>query len=173
MLELDFDTQVRVATHEDADDLIELCRMMHAETALRDAQNVPLSFCPDKARSTLELAIPRGRNDVDSGPAWIGVVGGRGDLKASSYLMLQTPWYSQEPYLAQLWTFVLPEFRARSSTTKDLIAFSQMKARQLQLRLVMGVLSTGPGMERMYERTQGCERIGSLYGYSGTAGVTP
>lgn len=163
---IDNPPRVRSAETRDIDSLVEMCRLLHGEMAAVSPIHNPLPFDPDMTRSTIVHAMPFGRNDLDTGPAWIGVIGEVGNVKASSYLMMQTPWYSPEPYLTQLWTFVHPDARKTSENIKDLVAFGQAKARQMQVSLIADVMLMGPGIERFYDRV-GFERVGSFYSYNG------
>lgn len=150
---------VRLAEPDDEDNIVDLCHRMLTEMAQ------PCDVM--KTRLTIRAAIPYGRNDPETGSAWIGVIGEPGELVGSVYLTVQTPWHSTVPYLGQLWNYVAPEHRKSSQHTKNLLAFSQSTARRLQMELKMGVLSTGPGMERLYERMPGCERVGAIYSFAG------
>lgn len=151
---------VRLAEPDDEDNIVDLCRRMLVEMA---------QPCDEiKTRLIVKSALPYGRNDPDAGLSWIGVIGDAGDLKGSVYLTIQTPWHSTTPYVGQLWNFVTPEHRKSSHYTKQLLSFAQGTARRLQMELKAGVLSTGPGMERLYERLPGFERVGAIYSYPGS-----
>ena len=158
--------RVRSAETGDIDSLVEMCRLLHGEMATVSKSHNPLPFDEDMTRSTIVHALPFGRNDQDAGPAWIGVIGDVGDVKASSYLMMQTPWYSPEPYLTQLWTFVHPEARKTADNLKELISFGCTKAQTLNVALRVGV-SDGMGLERFYGHKNGFNRVGAFYEFNG------
>jgi len=165
MLEISTNHQsgVRVACADDAEGLLNLCRMMHAESGYK---SVP--FNADKARKTLEMALPYGRNDFNSGCAWVGVIGTTNELFGSSYLRIQTPWYSDAPYLEQLWTFVRPDHRKSSSNIRDLISFGMARAECMQMPLKVDAAMLGPGLGKLYTRF-GFESSGNFYSYNGIA----
>lgn len=152
-------SDVRLAEPDDEDNIVDLCRRMLTEMA---------QPCDEtKTRLIVRSAIPYGRNDPESGSAWIGVIGDVGELKGTVYLTVQMPWHSTTPYLGQLWNFVAPEHRKSSHYTKQLMTFAQGTAERLRMELKAGVMSTGPGMERLYERMPGFERVGAIYSFAG------
>jgi hypothetical protein len=118
--------QVRKARPEDEDELMEMCRSLHKENGL---------FPMDEGR--VRAALRKAFNEEG---AVIGVVGDRGKIEGSIYLMISNFWYSTEFHLEELWNYVLPEYR-RSQNAKNLIEFAKRCSDEADLTLVIGVVS--------------------------------
>ena len=160
--------RVRLADAADEDELMRAVRRMHSdnEWGLRDASGQPLPFCEERARSAIQRAIIPRRNQPGGLPAWVGILGEPGKLEASVYLSVELPWCSEAPFLAELWHWVMPEYR-RTNNAKTLIAFSKAMATMLKIPLVMGVLTGERVMAkcRLYERQLGSP-IGQFFLYN-------
>jgi len=130
--------RVRVATHRDEGELLELCRMNHSENGIGE-------FAPEKALRMMRRAFDPGRND----PGIIGVVGAS-CIEGSIGLIVDQPWDGETPFLQALWCYVLPQYRA-SSNQKDLLSW----ARQLSEPAPVGIglpLWMGAVVSRRTER---------------------
>jgi hypothetical protein len=106
---------VRIATRRDEEELIEFCRIEHAANGFGE-------FNPVRLRQTLRRAFEPRRNDLGV----IGIAGER-QIEGSLGLMVETPFNSEQPFLQQIWNFVLPEYR-RSTHARDLIAWANCMA---------------------------------------------
>lgn len=133
--------RVRQADVGDEEELIGLCRALHDENAL-----FPMS--ERKVRDILRRAF-------DRNGGVIGVVG-KGRIEGAICLTLSTQWYADEWYIEELFNYVYPEFR-RSSNARDLIAFAKMVSGELELPLLIGVLSNTrtAAKVRMYQHQLG------------------
>jgi hypothetical protein len=166
---------VRFAGLCDEEGLIAMVRELHTESGLRDGSDRPLPLNEAKVRATVRRAIlPRRRDpDGDAGHAAIGVIGSVGQIEGSVYLSVETTWYSEAPFLTEIWNYVPLPYR-RSENAKTLIAFSKAVASTLGLPLVMGVMSTErqPAKLRFYERNLGCRPLGAFYLWNPTTDGT-
>jgi len=106
---------VRIATRADEPDLLELCRMYHAESS----EGV---FSEDKARDIMRRSFTPASN----APAIIGVAGEK-RIEGSICVEVATPALSDTPFLQILWHFVRPESR-KSPYGKDLLTFAKSLA---------------------------------------------
>jgi len=149
---------VRIASADDADSLLRMCRMIHAES------KTPEPFSADRTREVLEKVLPHGRNDINAGHTWIAVIGDHGRLKASSYLTIETPLFSAVPFLHQLWAFVDPEYR-RSPYFQSLRSFAERRADEL--RMEARLIASHPAMDRLYGRMERYQPVGTVYSYRG------
>ena len=157
---------VRFADSEDEDDLLALCRAKHAEEGLRSASGRPFEFSEHKTRGTLQVALQARRNEPDAGQAWCGVLGARGQIQGSVYLILQSPYDSEEMYLSQLWSWIYPAYR-RSPNAMALLMFSQKLALAIGVPMVGGVVSYCDGDAKLrFFRRNGCQPIATLYSYN-------
>lgn len=132
-------SRVRKADAGDEDDLMAMCRELHRENGL-------FAMNEDKVRGFLRRAF-------EAKGAIIGVVGERNKLQASVYLLISNFWYSDEWHLEELFLFVRKQFR-RSRNAVELIGFSKRCAKELDIPLVIGVLSNTLTEQkvRLYER---------------------
>jgi hypothetical protein len=86
----------------------------HKEGGLRDGANQPFPISEEKLRMTVQRAIIPNRNDPDAGQAVCGIIGVPGRLEASVCLSVTSTWYSDMPFLGDLWLFVCPEYRRKT-----------------------------------------------------------
>jgi len=120
---------VRLATDEDELGVIELFKMMHAEQPYH-RMSLP------KVAAMIRLATHQGpeRRGI------IGVIGPAHDLKAGVFLLMEQPWYSEEWFLAEYFTYVRLEYR-RFSFAGDLIGYAKACSNSLNMDLSVGVFS--------------------------------
>lgn len=94
------DTQVRSAEVGDEPELMDLCRLRHAECGLG-------AFSTEKVRAVIRRAFgAHGANN----PSIIGVIG-EGRVEGSIGLVFDEDWDSETPILRCLWNYVLPPYR--------------------------------------------------------------
>lgn len=140
--------RVRLATHRDEGELLELCRRRHAEEGIG-------TFAPEKVRDVFRRAFDPGSNS----PGVIGVVGAQ-RVEGSVGLICETPWDSETTLLVTLWNYVLPECRA-STHLRDLTAWAERLAHPapvgLGLPVSISALSTRrtEAQRRIYHRHMG------------------
>ena len=140
--------RVRIATHADAEAVLSLCRMYHAE-----AGDGP--FSDDKCRDIMRRAFTPAAN----APAIIGVAGIK-RVEGTICVEVASPPLSDAPYLQILWHFVRPESR-KSSYSKDLLAFAKSLAEPapvgigLPLRVDSVVNCRTEPQSRLYSRALG------------------
>jgi len=158
--------RVRLATREDEQDLVDMVKRMHDDSALRLADGSPLPLDTVKVRETVQRAIIPNRNGPDM-PAWIGVIGGHRQLQGSVYLSCETVWYSATPIVTELWNYCVPEHR-KSGNARALIEFAKSSADAINSLLVMGIMTSGreEAKARFYRRHLG-NPIGTFFSYSG------
>lgn len=164
--------RVRLAEPADEDELTEMVREMHGELGFRNASDQPMTFSPGKVRRMIRSATAGDTGD-QSPPSWLGVIEGDRQLEGSALLVLQSPWSSDDHYLAELWNFVLPKYR-KSANAKTLIAFSKALSLTLQLPLLLGVMSIErqPAKGRLIERSTGCKPFGAFWLFNADAAGT-
>lgn len=133
-------TSVRVAMPSDEDEIMRLMQAAFVEQPI---------FPLDEQKMREKIRMCTGRKG-----GVIGVVEGK-DGKLEGYiiaLMIQF-WYSMDWCLEELSNFVHPDHR-KSTHAKDLINFAKWFAEQLEMPLILGILSTQrlqPKI-RLYER---------------------
>lgn len=137
--------RVRLGTPSDEGEIMEMCRMLHAENGL-------MSMSDGKVRSVLQLAFQE-RGGV------IGVIGDRGSIEAMIFLLIGQLWSSEDYHLEELFSYCRPEFR-RSNNAKLLLEFAKESARQLNMELIIGILSDKRTEQkvRLYQRQFGKPR---------------
>lgn len=142
-------TDVRMATADDADGLMEHCRLLHGENGL-------FSLSEAKAAALIARAL-------DRQGAIIGVIGDGGAPEASIFLSIEQPYYSEDWHLMELWNFVAPPREHRAGHAKRLIEFAKSCSDELRLPLVVGILSNQrvEAKVRLYERQ--LEKAGAFF----------
>lgn len=154
-------SRVRLADARDEDELLDLCRSLHAENGMFPMSEPKVSQI---LRAALEgpIAFRRGL---------IGVIGPRHGIEGAIFLEVGSNWYSTQLYLNEMFNYVLPQYR-NSTNSADLIAFAKQMSDQFQVALLIGVLSTirTEAKIRHYRRQLG-EPIGAFFVHNGGAGV--
>lgn len=150
--------RVRLAKPEDEDEIFAICKLLHAENGL---------FPMDEEKVRARIRECTGQKG-----GIIGVIGRPGEVEAIICLVINQFWYSSEWSLDEQFAYVLPNHR-RSSNAKELIIFAKACAEQLNLPLVIGVLSNErtEAKVRLYERQLGAPAgafflVGAKTGYS-------
>jgi hypothetical protein len=167
--------RVRIATHDDEDDLIDLLWNLHAENGMRSSliDNAPVTANEQKVRLVLRQAFDSVEGKHPGPPSIIGVIGGPGDLHGSIYLTMQQPWYSDHWQISELYNYVLPEHR-KSRKAEALIEFAKHFADHTRCYPLLIGISIGDPEDtrlhakmRFYRRFLGQSR-GTLFAYTGT-----
>lgn len=119
-------SEVRFADPCDMPQLMDLCRLLHEE-------NGWLKMSEDKVHRVL-------MSHYNRTGGLIGVIGTPDCLQGAVVLQMSSMWYSDEPILEELFSFVPPQFR-RSTHAKALIEFAKNTAAQIGVPLLMGLIS--------------------------------
>ena len=152
--------RVRIATRADETDLLNLCRMYHAEIGEGP-------FSEEKAREIMRRAFTPATN----APAIIGIAGTE-RIEGSICVEVATPPLSDAPFLQIVWHFVRPESR-KSAYSKDLLAFAKALADPaptgigLKLRIDTLVSRRTEAQSKMYSRALG-EPMAQAWFYDAT-----
>ena len=136
---MDYPKRVRLGQPVDEEELMELCRGLHAENGI-----FPLN--EQKVRDALHRAFEQ-KGGI------LGVVGPAGAIEGLIYMVLSTFWYSDTTHLEELFLYVKPEYR-KTPDARDLMRFAKWCADQTGFRLVIGVLTNErvAGKIRLYQR---------------------
>lgn len=118
---------VRVATPEDEEGLMNLCRSLHDENGAFQMED-------DLVRGKLHQAFRKEGTTL-------GVIGPANKPEAAICLSISTFWYSREKHIEELFNYVLPEHR-KSHHAKALLKFAKKCADDLGIVLSIGVIST-------------------------------
>lgn len=142
---------VRFALPQDARQLLELTRLVHAENGL-----FPLSEA--KVKHEIEGAI-RQETGV------IGVIGVPGAPLGAAWLTGGTEWYTETPALLERYIFVHPDHRDGTRYAHDLLSWAQALSDRCA-PLLIGVISTrrAAAKLRFYRRRFG-EPAGFYFAY--------
>ena len=134
--------EVRIATREDAEEIIRLLNLMHAENAM-----MPLD--EDCAHEFFDRAFSK-KGGI------IGVIGETGNIRAMIYLLISRFWYTKDNHLEECFNFVRPDQR-KSNCAQQLIAFAKECSDKCKLPLLIGVLTNQrmEGKVRLYRRALG------------------
>src|SRR5262245_37220358 len=121
---------VRVANEKDIDACMELAFLCAEEGAFVEYDR--------------EQIFHRVWGALNKQDGLIGVIDGQdGKLEGSILLTIGPPWFGRKPYLEERSIFVHPSFRsARGGRARRLIEFAKWTADRLEMKLLMGVMST-------------------------------
>lgn len=119
-----------------------LCRALHKENGL-------FSLSEPKIRGYLHLAFAR-KN------AFVGVIGSNGKIEASTCLLMDTQYYSDDLCLVELWNHVGKEYR-QSRNAEALIRFGMDCQKATGLPLITGIITNDQvaAKVRLYRRLLG------------------
>jgi len=131
--------RVRIAGPEDSPDVHAFLKLMHEENGL-------FEWDDEKTRDFIERSTSH-RYGV------IGIIEGDEGLEGMICLIPDQLWYSTDWFLNEVFNFVHPDFR-RSTRAKDLIAFAKNISDEMQLPLVLGIVSNyrTEAKVKLYER---------------------
>jgi GNAT superfamily N-acetyltransferase len=141
--------RVRAGTRDDFPAILALLRGLHAETP-----HAPL--CADRLGEGVAECLQEGLVilSLDSGGRPVGTVG----------LVVQSPWFSAESWLSDLWMYVHPQHR-RTPHARTLLAACARVAAERCMPLQMTVSGYGPriaGKIRLFSRVLG-EPTGAIW----------
>lgn len=119
-------SRVRFAEPCDIDQLLFLCRELHAENGMFEMSD--------------ERVHEKIMTHFNRSGGLIGVIGEPGALEGAIVMQMSQLWYSDQWMLEELFSFVLPEFR-RSNNAKDLIDFATTCAVDIGVPLTIGIVS--------------------------------
>jgi hypothetical protein len=147
---------VRFAVDRDARQLLDLCRLMHAENGL-----FPLS----EAKVEHEL-----RSSIQQDGGVIGVIGAPGSPVGAAWLIAGCDWYTETPSINDRMVYVHPDHREGTTHARDLLIWARSLSDQLG-PLLIGVLSChrAAAKVRFYQRLFGPPRA-FLFTYGLDAG---
>ena len=117
---------VRKARRYDADQLMQMCKILHAENGQFGLSMRKVEGMVDKAFS----------NDG----CIIGTVGPGDRIEGIIMLLIAQFWYTEDWCLEEIMNYVLPEHR-RSTHANDMIAFAKRCSDEIHIPLVIGVVS--------------------------------
>lgn len=143
---------VRKATVADRPEILDLCQQNWSE-------NGQFSLNPHKVEAMIDRAF-------NGGGAIIGAVGQPGAMiEGFIFLLITQFWYSSDWCLEEMMNYVRPECR-RSTHAKDMIAFGKRCSDELQIPLVIGVVSNERTKAKMalYQRQLG-DPVGGYFLY--------
>lgn len=142
---------VRLASREEEDDLMEMCREIHAENGL-------VSMDEEKVRGMLHKAFNR-----EGGI--IGVIGQQGSLEAIIMIVMSSFWSSSDTHLEELFAYVRRPFRTKfkgENTVKmqhaeALVKFAKKCSDDIGVPLVIGIITNSrmAGKVRLYRSILG------------------
>ena len=150
--------QVRTALPSDEEEVMEMCRMLHAENALFDMSEA-------KVRGVIEMALYR-KGGI------LGVIGAPGHIEAMIYMLLSQIWHSEQWHVEELFSYCRPEYR-KSNNAKLLIKFAKRCADELNLPLIIGVISNDRTAQKVeLYRRQFQKPVGAFFCYNTKWGAT-
>lgn len=134
--------KVRTAKPADEDEIMALCRALHQENGL-------FSLSEAKIRGILQQAFT-GKN------AFVGVIGPKGKIEASTCLLIDTQYYSDDWCLVELWNHVGDAYR-HTNNIDALIEFGKSCSDKTGLPLVTGIITNNrvAGKVRKYRQRLG------------------
>lgn len=133
---------VRIAVEADAPQLLELGRMLHEENGLS-------GWAEDAVQNTMWRGI-RGDRSV------FGVIGPVGHVEAMILLFVGRMWYSNDPHIEELLSYVHPDHR-KSENAKALVEFAKAMSDRVGVPLLIGIVSNDRTEQkiRLYQRRLG------------------
>ena len=152
--------RVRVATKDDLFGIMDLARIVHKENGLFDFNDAKVA----------EALWPQ----LTQSNGIIGVIGQKDKLEGLVVLRVANYWYSEKQFLEEMCVFVHPDYRnAKESRVQKLIEFAKKVATDLELPLMIGVLSNTRTSAKiaLYERNFG-EPAGAFFLWGAKTGST-
>jgi hypothetical protein len=142
---------VRLATKAEEDELMEMCREIHAENGL-------VSMDETKVREMLNKAFNKEGGIV-------GVIGQPGKLEAVIMIIMTSQWSSSDTHLEELFAYVRRPFRTKfkgAKTTKmphaeALVRFAKKCSDEIGVPLIIGIVTNNrmAGKVRLYRSILG------------------
>lgn len=120
---------VRKAVPDDEEELMQMCRALHAENGI-----FPLSEW--RIRNLLHRAFGK----VEPSDAMVGVIRRSNVIEGMILMLIGQFYYTDDWCLEELFNYVRPEYR-KSTNAKDLVSFGKRCADELGIPLVIGIVS--------------------------------
>lgn len=118
--------RVRLASPFEEEAIWAMCQELHAENGI-------FHLSEKKVRGVLSRAF-RQEGGI------LSVIGPPEALEGMIYLQITSMWYSEDPCLEELYTFVRPQFR-KSRNAVELLHFAKWSSESSNLPLFIGVIS--------------------------------
>lgn len=119
---------VEIASPADEEELVALMHEVFREQPI-------FKINEDKMRQGIRLATQREGNVI-------GVIRGPERIEAYIIAQLASYWYTDEWHVEELSSFVHPDYRSGGGRARSLIEFAKWFAEQMNMPLIMGILST-------------------------------
>jgi hypothetical protein len=142
---------VRLASKSEEEELMVMCREIHAENGME-------SMAEDKVRAMLHKAFNK-----EGGI--IGVIGTPGALEAVIMIVMAESWSSHDTHLEELFAYVRPPFRTKFNGDKtirkphaeSLVRFAKKCSDEIGIPLVIGIITNKrmKGKVRLYRSILG------------------
>lgn len=153
--------RVRVGTPDDLPGCMDLFVRANEENGIDEMDT----------RKLLSLVWPSLHRDG----GMVGIIGAVGEQPEGVVLLrIESLWYSSAPVIAEKLVFVHPDYRsAKGGRARKLCEFSKQVADELEMPLVIGVVSTErtQGKVRLYERVFG-PPAGAFFLYGAKTGLS-
>ena len=141
-------SMVRIARPDEEDKIFDVLIMLSEENAIAPTNE-----------ERIRAMIRRCRGP-ENGKMRDGVIGlidapNGGGIAATCAVVMSQPWYSLAWYCEEIWTYVLPDYRAaKMGHAKALLNFEKWWAEQLGMPLFVGIISKTRtlGKMRLYSR---------------------
>lgn len=149
---------VRTATPADEEGVMELARLLNAENGV-------FKMNEDKVRAIVYPSLY-----LHGGI--IGVIGPSTRIEGMVLLRVSEYWYSDAPFLEELFVYVHPDFRAaKGGRARKLVEFAKKASEKLELPLMIGIISNSrtDAKTRLYERQFG-NPAGAFFLYGAKTG---
>lgn len=147
---------VRLAAPGDEEEIMAMCRRLHAENGLFDLDD-------DLVRGLLKRYFRKDK-------VIVGAIGAPGKIEASTCIVFSTMYYTPQWHLAELWNFVDEPYR-QSRNLEALIAFGKTCSDRIGLPLITGIITDTrtAAKVRLYRRLLGTP-AGAFFVYGGEWG---
>jgi len=154
---MSFPGRVRIADRKCEEEIMQLCRDLHNENGM-------YNISEDKVRAMMHRAFDR-KGGI------LGVIGEPGKIEAMIYMLVTSPWYSEEANLEELFAFVAKKYR-KSTNAVELMKFAKWCVDQSKMPLFMGIISNErtQGKIRLYQRQLGTP-VGAFFMYKANGHV--
>jgi hypothetical protein len=152
---------VRLAAPEDEESVMEMCKALHEENGL-------FSLNENKIRGYIRQSHARKG-------AFVGVIGPKGHIEASTCLLITDAYYTDDWHLTELWNHVGKSYR-HTRNAEALIEFGKACSDKMGIPLVTGIITNNrvAGKVRLYRQQLGYP-AGAFFVYNGhwADGVKP
>ena|ERR1700743_3799268 len=139
---------VRLAGPADEEEVYALLMLLYHENSLAKLK-------PEKVMAMIRKATRR-----EGG--FIGVIVGPDGIEATAGLLISQWWYTDDWHIEEMWNFVHPNHR-RSNHAKNMILWSKWIADQMQLPLLMGILTKKQIAAKMRLIQRQMPQVGALF----------